>query len=352
MKPCLKIALIPAYNPEPCLINLVEKLKEKGFWVLVVNDGSSEKHREIFQEIDDAGRVLILTHTKNKGKGCAIKTGLKYIQKYISENYTVVTVDADGQHRPKDVEMVCKMSQKHPGCLVLGRRKMQKETPLKSRLGNQITRIIYMFTTGIRIYDTQTGLRAFDHTLLAELLIIPGERYEYEMNVLLACSRNKIPMREIGIETIYINDNSSSHFHPFKDSCRIYKEILKFSASSLISFFLDYGIYSLLLWFTSGFSKSISLFLSNAVARILSGCFNYQVNRNLVFQKKAGSGRTAVQYVLLAAGILAGNTLLLEVFVHLGMSPYIGKLCTELIFFLISWFVQRTFIFRQQRSGC
>ena len=352
MSPCLKIALIPAYNPENCLIQVVHQLREKGFWILVVDDGSTREHKEIFQEIDDAGSVLILTHTKNKGKGCAIKTGLKYIQKYISENYTVVTVDADGQHRPKDVEMVCKMSQKHLGCLVLGRRKIQKETPLKNRLGNQITRMVYMFTTGIRIYDTQTGLRAFDHTLLAELLIIPGERYEYEMNVLLACSRNKIPMREIGIETIYINDNSSSHFHPFKDSCRIYKEILKFSASSLISFFLDYGIYSLLLWFTSGFSKSISLFLSNAVARILSGCFNYQVNRNLVFQEKAGSGRTAVQYVLLAAGILAGNTLLLEVFVHLGMNPYIGKLCTELIFFLISWFVQRTFIFRQQRSGC
>lgn len=165
--------------------------------------------------------------------------------------------------------------------------------------------MVYMFTTGIRIYDTQTGLRAFDHTLLAELLAIPGERYEYEMNVLLVCSRNKISMREIGIETIYINDNASSYFQPFKDSCRIYKEILKFSVSSLISFFLNYGIYSLLLWFTGGFSKSISLFLSNAMARILSGCFNYQVNRNLVFQEKAGSGRTAVQYVLLVAGILA-----------------------------------------------
>lgn len=352
MKPCLKIALIPAYNPEPCLINLVQKLKGKGFWIMVVNDGSSEKHKGIFQEIDDAGSVLILTHTKNKGKGGALKTGLTYIQKYISNNYIVVTVDADGQHSPKDVEMVCKIAQKHLGCLVLGRRKIQKETPLKSRLGNQITRMVYMFTTGIRIYDTQTGLRAFDHTLLPELLTIPGERYEYEMNVLLSCSRNKIPMIEIGIETIYINDNASSHFNPFKDSCRIYKEILKFSASSLISFILDYGIYSLLLWFTEGFSKSISLFLSNIIARILSGCFNYQVNQNLVFHEKTGSGKAAVQYILLAAGILAGNTLLLEAFVHLGMNQYIGKLCTELIFFLISWFVQRTFIFKQQRSGC
>lgn len=133
MKPCLKIALIPAYNPEPCLINLVQKLK--GFWILVVNDGSSEKHKGIFQEIDDAGSVLILTHTQNKGKGCALKTGLTYIQKYISENFTVVTVDADGQHRPKDVEMVCKMAQKHPGCLVAGPQENTKGNSFKKQAG-------------------------------------------------------------------------------------------------------------------------------------------------------------------------------------------------------------------------
>lgn len=101
MSPCLKIALIPAYNPEKCLIQVVHQLREKGFWILVVDDGSTGEHKEIFKEIDDAGSVLILTHTKNKGKGSALKTGLTYIQKYISENYIVVTLDADGQHRPK-----------------------------------------------------------------------------------------------------------------------------------------------------------------------------------------------------------------------------------------------------------
>lgn len=181
MRSWSKIALIPAYNPEPCLINLVQKLKERGFWILVVDDGSMREHWEIFQKLDDVGSVLILTHTTNKGKGSALKTGLAYIQKHISENYTVVTVDADGQHSPKDVEMVCKVSQKHPGYLILGSRKIQKKTPLKSRLGNQITRMVYALTTGVSIYDTQTGLRAFDNTILPKLLVIPGERYEYEM---------------------------------------------------------------------------------------------------------------------------------------------------------------------------
>ena len=351
MRSCLKIALIPAYNPESCLINLVQKLKEKGYWILVVDDGSSEEHKIIFQNIKDAGNVLILTHTKNKGKGSALKTGLSYIQKDISGDYIVVTVDADGQHRPEDVEMIGMEAQKHPGSLVLGSRKIQKKTPLKSKMGNQITRMVYALTTGVRIYDTQTGLRAFDNNILQELLAIPGERYEYEMNVLLECSRKKIPMREIGIETIYIKDNAGSHFHPCKDSCRIYKEILKFSASSLISFFLDYGIYSVFLWVTGGFSKRISLFISNVIARIVSGCFNYYVNRKLVFQKETEFAKTAVQYGFLAAGILIGNTLLLELLVYFGMNQYIGKLCTELAFFTISWLVQRTFIFKQRSRG-
>lgn len=351
MSQYLKIALIPAYNPEECLIQVVQQLREKGFWILIVDDGSDKEHKPIFQEIFDAGNVLILTHETNMGKGRALKTGMAYIQNHIAENYVVVTADADGQHSVKDVEMVWKEAKKHPGCLVLGSRKIQKGTLLKSRIGNQITRIVYMLITSARIYDTQTGLRAFDKTLLSELLAIPGERYEYEMNVLLVCSRKKISLREIGVETIYINDNAGSHFNPLRDSYRIYKEILRFSASSIVSFILDYGIYSLFLWLTAGFSKSISLFLSNVIARIMSGCFNYQVNRNLVFQEKTDSGRSAAQYVLLATGILAGNTILLEVFIHLGMNQYIGKLCTELIFFIISWFIQRTFIFRRQRSG-
>lgn len=347
MKSYLKIALIPAYNPESCLITLVQKLNEKGFWVLVVDDGSTQEHKTIFREIDDGGSVLILTHTTNKGKGSALKTGLSYIQNYISGDYTVVTVDADGQHSPRDVEMVCKEAQKHPGNLILGSRKIQKETPFKSKFGNRITRMVYAFATGVRIYDTQTGLRAFDNTLIPEFLAIPGERYEYEMNVLLECSRNKIPMKEVNIETIYIDENAGSHFHPWKDSCRIYKEIFRFSAASFVSFLLDYAMYTFFLWITMGFSQSISLFTSNVTARIVSGCFNYYVNGKLVFQKERTSIKAAAKYILLAAGILAGNTIVLEWLVYLGMNQYIGKLCTEFLFFLVSWFVQRTFIFKQ-----
>ena len=80
MSQYLKIALIPAYNPEECLIQVVQQLSEKGFWILIVDDGSDKEHKPIFQEIDDAGNVLILPHETNKGKGSALKTGMAYIQ--------------------------------------------------------------------------------------------------------------------------------------------------------------------------------------------------------------------------------------------------------------------------------
>ncbi|WP_337494890.1 GtrA family protein, partial [[Ruminococcus] torques] len=173
---------------------------------------------------------------------------------------------------------------------------------------------------------------------------------EYEMNVLLECSRKQIFMKEIPIETIYRNENVGSHFHPWKDSCMIYKEILKFSASSFLSFLLDYGMYSAFLWVMRGTAKGFSVLCSNVAARIISGCFNYHINRKLVFQKETNTTAMAAEYVFLAAGILAGNTLILELFVGAGMNRYVAKPCTELLFFMISWFVQRTFIFKQKKT--
>ena len=321
MKSWSKIALIPAYNPEYCLVDLVQTLKKKGFWILVVDDGSSEEHKIIFRDINDVGNVLILTHIKNEGKGSALKTGLSYIQTNISDYCIVVTVDADGQHSPSDVEKICKEAQRYPGYLILGSRKIQKETPFKSKFGNRITRIVYGLITGVHLYDTQTGLRAFDNTILSDLLEIPGERYEYEMNVLLECSRKQIFMK-----------------------------ILKFSASSFLSFLLDYGMYSAFLWVMRGTAKGFSVLCSNVAARIISGCFNYHINRKLVFQKETNTTAMAAEYVFLAAGILAGNTLILELFVGAGMNRYVAKPCTELLFFMISWFVQRTFIFKQKKT--
>ncbi len=226
----IRAALIPAYQPSAFLPDLVKQLYSLDLTVIVVDDGSGEQYSEIFDKCSPY--ALVLRHDKNEGKGHTLKTGLNEIYKRHGTNCAVVTVDADGQHRAEDALKVINLAEQDPSALILGSRVLEKNTPLRSRFGNTATQWVYRMCTGYSIRDTQTGLRAFTGDLIPILVEIPGERYEYEMNMLLQFARDKRKITEYPIETIYIDNNSASHFDAVKDSVRIYKEILKFSVSS------------------------------------------------------------------------------------------------------------------------
>lgn len=343
------IALIPAYQPTDMMIELLRDIKSRGFFIVVVNDGSSKEYDEIFTKAKQY--AVVLNHNVNRGKGRALKTGLEYINNKFKSDYIVVTMDADGQHKTFDALRLCKAAEQTPNALILGSRGLKNKAPLRSRAGNAITRTVYRLSTGHSIYDTQTGLRAFSSCLVSELISIPGERFEYEMNVLLNLSQKDIPIREIEIETVYYNNNSASHFNAVKDSYRIYKEILKFSASSFIGFLVDYFLFSLLSFVTAGLSQAISVVISNVGARVVSAAVNYTVNRKFVFKSSNSVIKSAIQYFMLAAAVLAGNTLVLSLFTNiLGVNQYLAKLCTEIMFFILNWLVQRYIIFRRKEK--
>ncbi|NCC69866.1 MAG: glycosyltransferase family 2 protein, partial [Clostridia bacterium] len=251
MKNAAPIALIPAYEPSETLVTLTEQLCAAGFRIVIINDGSGPEYNRIFEEAEHS--AVLLTHSENKGKGRALKTGLDFIRRNFGEgNSVIVTLDADGQHSVTDAAKVCGCAAQSPGTLVLGCRGFDGNVPARSRFGNTVTKAVYRLSTGKHVSDTQTGLRGFGTELLPFLLDVPGERYEYEMNVLLACARENIPISEVGIETIYFNNNAGSHFDTVKDSFRVYREIIKFAASSFTGFLVDYGMYSLLVVLTKG----------------------------------------------------------------------------------------------------
>lgn len=341
-----KIALIPAYEPDLLLVDLLSELKHQEFSAIVVDDGSGEKYRDIFYMA--AQDAVVLTHPENRGKGAALKTGLRYIMEHCPADAVVVTMDADGQHKIDDAVRVCDDAAGHAGCLVLGSRAFSGDVPLRSRFGNSVTRTVFRLSTGSRVGDTQTGLRAFGTELIPFLLTVGGERYEYEMNVLLDCSRQSIPIREVEIATVYLNDNASSHFSTLRDSARIYREILKFAASSLTGFAVDYGLYSLLVTLTAG-AGALSVPLSNVAARIVSASVNFTINKKFVFKSDESALRTGAQYFALAACILFGNTLLLSWLVSgLGINKFAAKIVTEITFFALSWAAQKFLIFRKK----
>lgn len=330
------IALIPSYEPDDRLLKIVKDLNKNNFKVVVVNDGSSNDYQKIFDSCK--GYASVLSYDTNKGKGYALKKGLSYIKNNYDSGI-IVTMDSDGQHTINDALKLCNIASKEKNALILGKRLRGDTTPIRSKIGNSITRIFFRLTTGTDIYDTQTGLRAFDYSLIPFLLKVDGNRFDYEMNVLLDAYKNKIILKEETIETIYENNNKGSHFKIIRDSYLIYKQIFRFIISSFSSFLIDYLVYSLMLCLGS------DIILSNVIARIISANYNYFVNKLLVFNNKSKIDKTIFKYYLLAIVILLINTLLLSMLVGIGFNKYIAKLIVELVLFIISWIIQKRYIF-------
>ena len=380
-----RIALIPAYKPNIQLLEFVKGIEEHDMDCLIVNDGSGEEYLSLFHKIERETEARVLSFPGNRGKGAALKAGLEYLQKEnagLQGDFTLVTLDADGQHLLKDALNLLSVAEEKKDTLILGSRTQSKDSPLRSRIGNGITKEVFHLCTGVEVKDTQTGMRAFSGKMIPEMLDIPGERYEYEMNVLLFLAKEGVPMEEVPIETVYINDNAESHFDTVKDSYRIYKQILKFSASSLVSFLADFLLYSFFFLITGG------LFVSNFLARMISLHLNFFINKNVVFSaegqeaqvslgatgiKREESGKTVktqenkqlwnlsawktikkeeyLSYLGLAAFIFLINSFILSGIVgSLGMNPYLAKILTEGLLFCLSYFVQKKWIFEKKSS--
>ena len=168
MKNLTYIAIIPAYKPGMEMTETVRELKEACFEVIVVNDGSGNEYDHVFNTAREL--TTVVEHDANKGKGEAIKTGIRYIREHYPEPYIIVTADADGQHKTSDIISVCSEAEAHPDSLILGSRKFEGDVPLRSRVGNTITRMVYRISSGVKVSDTQTGLRAFGSSL-SELML-------------------------------------------------------------------------------------------------------------------------------------------------------------------------------------
>lgn len=333
-----RVALIPSYEPNEKLITILEELKKNKFEIVLVNDGSNKKYDKVFNRCKKYCKYL--SYGENHGKGYALKTGLKYI----ADNYkdvVVITMDSDGQHTVKDAINLCNIVEKKDNTILLGKRLRSSKTPLRSRLGNAITRFAYRLSTGVDIYDTQTGLRAFKSDLISFLLGVEGDRFEYEMNVLLDAPKKKILLEEEVIETIYEDNNSGTHFDTFRDSFLIYKQIIKFISSSVLSFLVDYIL------FVIGTIIFKSIITANIVARVISSTFNYSVNRNVVFKDKGNIRKSIIKYYVLAVFILGVNTTVLYLLVDIvGLNKYLIKILIEVVLFIISYSVQKRFIFK------
>lgn len=340
-----RIVIIPALNPDRCLRDIVDRNWELENQIILVDDGSDESYYQFFWELSE--KCIVLHHDKNRGKGEAVKTALQYIKEELWECSVIGIMDADGQHLADDMAKLLIKASGNPKALVLGCRTMDYTVPWKSKVGNQLTKKVFQLTTGVQVSDTQTGLRAFSSDLLEFMLDIPGARYEYEMNMLVICAKQRIEMIEVPIQTIYHDqDNSCSHFRKVRDSLRIYRNLLKFSLVSFSSFLLDYILFMFLIFL---FPETVwAAAAANIGARVFSAGYNYMMNCHVVFHQK-DTMKTIVEYLLLAGIVLIFNNIVLQMFIYgLHIEIHLAKVMTEIFLFLISWIVQKKIIFRNK----
>lgn len=339
--------VIPALNPDQRLISLVKELsRDDRLEIVVVDDGSDAPCLGIFQAILPFAAVL--THKENRGKGAAIRTALLHIMKQGQPGAAVVIADGDGQHLPVDIRRILSVARQKRDGIILGTREFSRDTPLKSRLGNWITSIVIFLLTGKYLKDTQTGLRAFDISLIPFLLEIPGERYEYETNMILEAIRARIGLVEVPVRAVYLDGNKSSHFLAVRDSVHIYWNIIKFFSSSLVCFGIDYSIFAAVNACLGLLPVNLSgrIAISNIAARAVSSVCNFHINWRYVFGSKGDLAKAALGYFTLAAGIFCANTLLLFALASIfKMEILLAKLITECLLFLVSFLVQRFLIF-------
>lgn len=226
MKKCAII--IPALNPTEALIEYVNELIHKGAkQIIVVNDGSLDECSSIFAKIESLPRCTVLTHEVNRGKGRALKTAFQYILKNHSDLHGVITADADGQHAIVDVVRVADALVKEDEALILGARDFSgAHVPFRSVLGNRSMNFLFHLLFRMKLQDTQTGLRGMTLKLLERFIHLKGERYEYEINMLIFARVQNVKMIEVPIQTLYFDRNSSSHYKAIKDSVKVCHRLL------------------------------------------------------------------------------------------------------------------------------
>lgn len=348
------VILIPSLSPDGKLIPYVEELIRQGFiHIIVVNDGSAKEYDPVFSKLESMG-CIVLRHAVNYGKGRALKNGFNEFLNRFGEDEKIcgiITADSDGQHLVKDVVRMDQRLEsvgRNKEQLFLGIRNFdQVDVPLKSRFGNKITCFFFRLLYGLKVSDTQTGLRGITIACVKNFLTLKGERFEYETSMLIAAVRYRIPVEEMMIETVYLENNSGTHFRPLQDSVIIYiilfGEFLKYILSSLSASIIDIALFSIFAEWIPGIR---GIWIATVLARTVSSFYNYSMNRKMVFASTRGMMVSLWRYYALcvvqgacSAGLVSGFVSLFHI------SKTVCKIVADTILFFVSYQIQRRFVF-------
>lgn len=356
------VVIIPALNPNEDFVRYTEQLtNNEDVELIVIDDGSKQELKYIFEKISKNRKVTVITHEVNQGKGKALKDGMLYFLDNYSKKKAsgVVTADSDGQHNIDDIISIGKkINRQNSSTLLLETRDFNLEcVPPKSKKGNKITSRLFKILYGKKILDTQTGLRGLTRDFIEECVNLPGDRYEFELQMLIEAVKKEINIIQCDIKTIYINNNEETHFRPIVDSARIYKvmfrQFFRFILSGLSSCIIDLILFSILFNVLNGrIRESFVICVPTVCARIISSLYNYLINRGVVFNDYKGKSTIVKYYILCTVQMMSSYLLVDIIFNNIKIVyPTIIKFVVDTILFFISFQIQKKWVFKGKTGG-
>lgn len=349
--------IIPALNPSKNLVDYVKELLTRNVpQIIVVNDGSRMELACIFNELAELDRCTVLNHKVNLGKGRALKTAFHHFLQKHDDLDGVITADADGQHSIPDVLKIADSLVNTNEEIILGVRDLSEaNVPVRSLMGNRITSFIFQLFYGGKLEDTQTGLRGIPQKILPQLLNLKGERYEYEINMLIFAKKNNIKLSEISIQTLYFNNNAESHYSSIIDSIRVFRKLVsglvKYSLATFTSGIIDIVSFFLLAsLILKNLPIGIRFLLATLGARIFSSSCNFYMNRKLVFTSRNNFKKAIFKYYILFFGLIAASyTLVLSANLLLDLNVILAKVCIDAMLGILSYQIQLHWVFKNDK---
>jgi glycosyltransferase involved in cell wall biosynthesis len=214
--------IIPAFNAEKTIGEVVEEVRHYGFPLLVVNDGSTDSTSDCL----DRQRVTAIRHCVNLGKGAALRTGFAWaIQNRFSG---VITLDSDGQHDPSAIPLIASTAEREGFDLLIASRRSQFEqmAGLRNRW-NRFGVWCFQKRTGFAIDDSQSGFRYYSARLLREVEL-SSEGYDMEMEILLKAWREGCKLGSLPVAARIADGRATSHYRPVRDTWKICMTFLKY----------------------------------------------------------------------------------------------------------------------------
>ena len=334
-----KIAvLIPALDPPVTLVSFCRELaKDSALKVIIVDDGSKNA-QPVFDALSHQKNLTIIVNPKNLGKGGALKVGFEFVGRFLlSECLGVITVDADGQHLVEDVRRMIAKVRVHSDAFVIGKRcgfKGATRVPLRSLVGNFATKHIFRAVSGIRVSDSQCGLRFYPIKLIDSLGGLDSNDYDYETEVFFEIKRCGTQILELDIKKVYLENNNSSHFRPLIDSMRIYWVFIRHTYVSIISALVDLCVFYLM-W-----TISENTFLSICVSRFFALIF-YAYGLSSVTYYKSLTRKIFVRICLLVCMSIVIVPLFMNFTLYYFENIIGAKIISESIWFLFNFFILR-----------